>query len=65
LHFVRGLIELPAQLLHLRIATFARETLKLTRGAPGLFNQLLLLALVSAAAAAIARLTLLLPPLLF
>jgi hypothetical protein len=48
LHLIGGLIQLPAQFLHLRIAAFARQPLELTRRAPRFVDQLLLLSLISA-----------------
>ena len=62
LQVVGGLVELTAQLLHARVAPLARKALKLARGLARLIGHLLLLALASAA---VLRLTLLSPPLLF
>jgi hypothetical protein len=58
LHFIGSLIELAAQFLHLRIATFTRKTLELTRRAPRLVNQLLLLSLIAATRSALIARTL-------
>src|SRR5262249_33507301 len=48
LHLVGSLIELPAQLRHLCVATLARETFQLTRRFARLVDQLLLLSLIAA-----------------
>ncbi len=53
LQFVGRLIELLGQLLHLRIATFARETFELTRGFARFVDHLLLLSLAAARSSAL------------
>ena len=56
LHLVSGLVELTTQLLHLRVAPFTRQTLQLSRRFTRFFDQLLLLALIATATAAVRRL---------
>jgi hypothetical protein len=53
LHLISRLIELTAQLLHLRVAAFARQTFQLPRSLARLVDQLLLLSLIAAATATI------------
>mgnify|MGYP003286566768 CR=1 FL=1 len=48
LHFVSSLIELPAQLLHLRVAAFTRQSFEFARSFACFFDQFLLLSLITA-----------------